>query len=663
MLIGTFINGYKSYNRAYYIPITEDIDEKFSAYIGNNGVGKSAILEALDVFFNDRPWNITKGATREEIYISPVFLIKKSKFIERARNSNYYNTNELETNEKVITSLENLNSFYWDHVESQFQGGTKREHISMFIKTVEKLKKKVKRDEYFIVVVGIRNNGKATFTPFDKAIGKFNKQASELVDKIRDLIRDYYAYVYIPVEQSVDEVLKVEAIQMQKLMNKYVLEEIDNALTQKIELNGKNRTFLSFINDHLNNFMKEINNSIQQIDIGYNYGAETFGKKNLTEKDIRNKILEAYFSKRSLKHNNRELNHLSSGEQRKALIDIAYAFLSRNEETDKEIILAIDEPEVSMNIGNCFLQFERLEQLANIYNKQVLITTHWYGFLPTTSKGYLYHLNKNKDDNLQISIFNFFNYLEEKKRFPNDIELKSMFDLAATILNYIKNSTESKWIICEGSDDRIYLESILPKDLKVRILPVGGIHNVVKLYNLLSNPLNCEDIIVTKNSNSKVLCLIDTDERKFNFYGAEEKNDPIQLFRLQICYEDQKPVLKLVNPGRQGEIYEKTTIEDCLNPKLYYEALKQVIDASEEEQIKEVFNMYAFDSTAAFSKIAGDDSFLFTNDVKYKRKIELKEFVNNSRNKYKIAKAYAFINNNSPVDHQLSRVICDYFES
>jgi len=142
MLIGTFINGYKSYNRAYYIPITEDIDEKFSAYIGNNGVGKSAILEALDVFFNDRPWNITKGATREEIYISPVFLIKKSKFIERARNSNYYNTNELETNEKVITSLENLNSFYWDHVESQFQGGTKREHISMFIKTVRKIKEK-----------------------------------------------------------------------------------------------------------------------------------------------------------------------------------------------------------------------------------------------------------------------------------------------------------------------------------------------------------------------------------------------------------------------------------------------------------------------------------------------------------------------------------------
>jgi len=359
MLIGTFINGYKSYDRAYYIPISEDLDEKYSAYIGNNGVGKSAILESLDVFFNERSWNITRGATREEIYISLVFLIKKSEFIERARNKNYYNTNELEINEQVISNLETLNNFYWNQdISSYFQGGTKREHITMFIDTIERLKKKYSSKDFFITVVGIKNNGKASFSPFDGAISKFDNTdtVTSNADKIRSLIKDFYAYVYIPVEQNVDEVLKVEAMQMQKLMNKNVLEEIDNALTQKIELNGRNKTFLSFINEHLNNFMKEINTSIQQIDSDYNYGTETFGKKNLTEKDIRDKILEAYFSKRSLKYKNREIIHLSSGEQRKALIDIAYAFLTNNNnKLDKEIILAIDEPEVSMNIGNCFM--------------------------------------------------------------------------------------------------------------------------------------------------------------------------------------------------------------------------------------------------------------------------------------------------------------------
>ncbi|MGN8768827.1 ATP-dependent nuclease [Paenibacillus barengoltzii] len=661
MLIGTFINGYKSYDRAYYIPISEDIEEKYSTYIGNNGVGKSAILESLDVFFNERSWNITRGATREEIYISPVFLINKDKFIERARSRNYYNANELENNEQVISSLEKLNDFYWDHVENHIQGVTKRfEHISSFINTIKRIKESYSREEYLITVIGIKNNGKATFTPFDGAINSKLNEVMEDVDKISNLIKDFYAYVYIPVEQSVDGVLKVEATQMQKLMNKNVLEEIDNALTDKIELNGRNKSFLSFINEHLNNFMKEINNSIQQIDCNYNYGAETFGKKNLTEKDIRDKILEAYFSKRSLKHHNREIIHLSSGEQRKALIDIAYAFLSSNKESDKEIILAIDEPEVSMNIGNCFMQFERLEELANTYGNQVLITTHWYGFLPTTSKGYLYHLSKSEENNLRISIFNFFNYLEERKRFPNDIELKSMFDLAATILSYMKTSTETNWIICEGSDDKIYLESILSNSLKVRILPVGGVGNVVKLYTLLSNPLNNEELSDSKDNKSKIMCLIDTDEKKLNFYGPiPKRNDAIQMFRLQVCEEGQK--IKIVNPERQGEPYSRTVMEDCLDPRIYYQALKKVIDSSGDELMSEIFSKYNFDDTALVSKITGDESFLVSSEPKYRKKTELKEFVNDNKNKYKIAQAYAEINNANPIEHQLAIVISDFF--
>lgn len=655
MLIGTFINGYKSYDRAFFLPISQSVKEKYSTYIGNNGVGKSAILESLDVFFNERPWNISRGATREEIYISPVFLINKRKFIERAQNGNYYSANELDSNSQVITSLEILNDYFWGSIENPFR----YEHISSFIKIVEQLKLKYSRDEYFIVSIGIKSNGKTSFNPFEGAIRHLNSDLETDAERIRKLIKDFYGYVYIPVEQSVDEVLNVEAIQMQKLMNKDVLEEIDKALTDKIELNGRNRTFLSFINQHLNDFMKEINSSIQQIDEKYNYGAETFGKKNLTEKDIRDKILEAYFNKRSLKHKNREINHLSSGEQRKALIDIAYAFLTSSGKSDKEIILAIDEPEVSMNIGNCFMQFERLEKLANCYGNQVLVTTHWYGFLPTTSKGYLYHLSKSEDDALKISTFDFFNYLEDRRRFPNDIELKSMFDLAATILSYMKTSEVSNWIICEGSDDKIYLESVLPESLKVRILPVGGCSNVIKLYSLLSNPLNNEEL----DNNNKILCLIDTDERRLNFFGSTHKNDPIQLFRLQVCYEEQRYIIKLINPERQGEVYDKTVMEDCLNPKLYFRALEKVILTSDNESIKEIFCPYEYDESATTSMISGDESFLISTEAQYRKKTEIKEFLDNNKIKYKVAQAYAELNRVTPAEHQLAKAITQFFST
>lgn len=663
MLIGTFINGYKSYNKTFYIPITESWKDKYSVYIGNNGVGKSAIFEALDVFFNNREWNISKGATREEVYISTVFLIEKHSFIERIKNEKYYNTNELEENNQLLSILEKISQFIWNDAENYFQGATRRGYIKRFFQTVENLKKSVDQTNYYLVIMGVKPNGKTTLSPFHNNIRSIfqEDEFEKNIDKIRKLLFDYYAYVYIPVEQNADEVLKIEAKQMQTLMSKDVLEEIDNALTTKFEINGRSKTFLSFINEYLNTFMKGINSSIQSIDENYNYGTEMFSKKNLTASDIRDKILEAYFSKRSLRHNNREIHQLSSGEQRRALIDIAYAFLSNKSQTDKKIILAIDEPEASLNIANCFSQFSRLERLANQFGNQLLVTTHWYGFLPTTKKGNLYHLSKDESNNLTISEFNFFNFLDNRRNFPNDIELKSMFDLATSILSFLKRNEESKWIICEGSDDKIYLESILPKEIGFNILPVGGCGNVVKLYNLLVTPLNIEKS-EKKYISGRILCLIDTDEYKMNYIGISYNDSPIQLRRLQICKENGKYKVRLINPEKQGQLYEKTEIEDCLDPQIYYQAIKEVIEEIGDENIKEVFYHFTFDESSQTSRISGDNSILIPIDgTYYKRKHELIEFLSKPDTKYNIAKKYSKICDNSKVEHQLTYEILDYF--
>lgn len=91
---------------------------------------------------------------------------------------------------------------------------------------------------------------------------------------------------------------------------------------------------------------------------------------------------------------------------------------------DRELILAIDEPEVSMNVVNCFPQFERLERLSKDFNRQVMITTHWYGSLPITNSGHLLHVSKEIEGSVSISDFSFFDYLDERRRFPDDIALK-----------------------------------------------------------------------------------------------------------------------------------------------------------------------------------------------------------------------------------------------
>ncbi|HCD8184392.1 TPA: AAA family ATPase, partial [Enterobacter roggenkampii] len=97
--------------------------------------------------------------------------------------------------------------------------------------------------------------------------------------------------------------------------------------------------------------------------------------------DILDSIFVKYFSLRPLSKNSKSINNLSSGEQRLALIDIATTLLSTKEEKEKEVILAIDEPEVSLESAHRFEQFCSLIELSEKYGRQIFVTTHWYGLV------------------------------------------------------------------------------------------------------------------------------------------------------------------------------------------------------------------------------------------------------------------------------------------
>ena len=90
MLIGLFLKHIKAYKGINFIPIGDQYN--FVSYIGENGVGKSTILEALDSYFNCRPYLINKGALADGIttrgnepFIAPIFLIEKTKVSKNKR--------------------------------------------------------------------------------------------------------------------------------------------------------------------------------------------------------------------------------------------------------------------------------------------------------------------------------------------------------------------------------------------------------------------------------------------------------------------------------------------------------------------------------------------------------------------------------------------------
>ncbi|PSD43657.1 hypothetical protein C7E23_15385 [Elizabethkingia anophelis] len=88
MITSLFIRHFKIYKGINFIPISEGCG--FSSLIGENGVGKSSILEALDYIFNRKTnsdWPINNDAKSEGgingsniPFISPVFFNKKKNY-------------------------------------------------------------------------------------------------------------------------------------------------------------------------------------------------------------------------------------------------------------------------------------------------------------------------------------------------------------------------------------------------------------------------------------------------------------------------------------------------------------------------------------------------------------------------------------------------------
>ena len=78
MIIGVFIRNFKLFSQTTFIPLSNG--EYFTGLIGDNGVGKTTILQALDVYFNKSEWQCSVWADekeKSEAFIQPVFLIPR----------------------------------------------------------------------------------------------------------------------------------------------------------------------------------------------------------------------------------------------------------------------------------------------------------------------------------------------------------------------------------------------------------------------------------------------------------------------------------------------------------------------------------------------------------------------------------------------------------
>ena len=575
MIVGIFLRHIKTYKGINFIPLSDG--EKFCGLVGNNGIGKSTVLEALEkIFLLDKDWNINLGHNKSTDdanvpYIVPVFLIEKTKID--------FTAEELEIVNLIDESLKTIQA---SNLPSRFHGT--RETITHFNTLNSSV---LDRENYYLLPLGITLNNKKSVSVFEgylkqKYIEVNPSQSdlpNELFNSIFTKILEIYRYIYIPRELSAGEFSRLHNRQFEFLMGR----SLQQTLTENISADTVRR-----INDSLDGIIRELECDL----VSYTYKTNNDVRQTkLKRGDINNLIIEAYFNIRSMHlkvddSSSMAITKLSSGEKQKAILDIASSMLKKNYESnqDKYVIFGFDEPESSLHISACFDMFQNLYEITN-YCSQVLFTTHWYGYIPSVIKGNTVILNKGNDTTHKFDFINITKYREEtrivsaqsRNQLPFSIQLKSINDLVQAIIYGSMSDNPFNWLICEGSSEKVYFShyfSDLVESSRLRILPVGGYSEVKKLYNHLA--IAFEDF--KHEMNGKVFLICDTDptlDSNTSYIKNDSQHPKLRYRRLINNETNEKTELVMINSPVSSS---PTVLEDALNAETFFKVLDQKIE-------------------------------------------------------------------------------------
>ncbi|HHU0777945.1 AAA family ATPase [Enterobacter roggenkampii] len=656
MIVGLFLRNFKIYKNMNFIPFVTSEKDRMSIFAGDNGAGKSTILESIHCLMNNidsKEWAYTVGQKKDSAHIFPLFLIKKSNW------------------DDDDPQMARISHYFWEH---HFNEMPANEVTKSFIKYRNKLKEWYHPSDYYLIAIGKDYEGNILLTTtFHNKISSATKKDGVSKDKIISIFKrilERYRYIYLPVENKISDVLSLQAQEMQGMMDKTVSDEIRQLLSSKdhslpskenpILKPGRPRkkplkySVIDLINQKLESYIESLNKKIPE---GYKFEYKGAIKRPIKPTDILDSIFVKYFSLRPLSKNYKSINNLSSGEQRLALIDIATTLLSTKEEKEKEVILAIDEPEVSLESAHRFEQFCSLIELSEKYGRQIFVTTHWYGLVLRPIEGSLHFVCKS--ENLKIESFPLNNLQESRRAFPNSIEIRSYFDLMASMLTLLKKKSYN-WIFCEGTEDYLYLKRYLENRVNnLYILPFNGCGNIKKIFDFLQVPFS--DSQENKEIKGKVMCLIDTDDKnviRIDGYKKSNYKNKLGFFRLSLN-NDESGLISIAST-----MGINTEIEDLLDPAIFWDVLHKIKE--QDEILHEFLSFYKLNEEMDFVNLSGGVAFLKPTSIEgYEKKEEFYEYLTSQRMKSLISNMYVKDLNNLRVrkcDKWLTDII-DFFEN
>lgn len=625
MIIGAILRNIKTYVGINYVPLTNG--HSYCGLVGNNGIGKSSVLEALDCVFNQKQWNYNivvrkSGYSTTRPHIVPIFLIEEENISEDSKEF-----------------AKKISDYVWECTEADFLAQNKT-HFGSFLSQRDILEREGFKEAHLLLPIGQTYDGVPSLSIFNNRslgeilIDSFEKSNQTIQDEdlkilipLQQELFNHYEYIYIPKDIDPENFTQLETKEIQGLMGETLNEIVAKCVPQ---------SKIQEINRKLNEFIDGLSATLGD------YAFRTSGERqvNLRKHDVYKLIIEAYFNIRKLHKQEGDhwldLNSLSSGEKQKAIMELAYQFLKEYRDKTDNLIVAIDEPESSLHMSACYDQFNKLAEMSGMCD-QLIFTTHWYGFIPTIEDGCVSVITKSKDKKEhQFDLIRISSYREQikqsiktsKGQLPYDIRLKSINDFTQSIITSILTDEPYNWLICEGSSEKIYFEKYfkeIKENKKLRIIPVGGASEIKRIYNNLQ--VAYEDF--KKEVQGKVIMISDTDAEIVQYpIKAELKN--LLCYRIVNIDKTRKTTLVRVD---SNPVSPKTEIEDTLNGKLFYQTLKQFEDTHSEietiisgiEEPSEVASFYALDLSPSKQKLL--EKFFDTGNVKFEFAVRYSEKV------------------------------------
>lgn len=471
-----------------YSEITIPFDDSFNMIIGKNDVGKSTILEALEIFFNNQivqmqadDLNVCSDSSEVTIGVSfavnpdePILLDETHK--TTLRNESLLNEHSLLEVRKVwncsgrtITTKSVSTYLYANYYKAYAEK-------PLIIQKINDLKKLCKE-------AGLDGN-----TGDGRVAADYRKDLYDLLedkDKIPTFIKvdseDAKA-----IYTKIGERLPYFALFMSDRPNK----DSDKEVQDPLKVITKQA--IAEVQDELDKVIRKIKNKAIQ------KGLRTLDKLSEMNPDIAKELKpdvvhknwDSLFSFSFLGDNNIPLNKRGSGVRR--LIILNYF---RAEAEDKSngngVVYAIEEPETSQHPDYQIMLMDSLMKLSQVKERQVIITTHSPEFAKMASEENLIFLKKNDKGEPEVE---------------KDNKLASIREELG-ILPYL-----SKLVICvEGPCDILFLQNInkmIPELKSIIDLEEQNI-SIIPLHG--GNLKTWVDRNYLKNSNVKQFHLYDRD--------------------------------------------------------------------------------------------------------------------------------------------------------